>query len=130
MANLALFDLDNTLLDRQAAFSTWATSFIAAHGLPSHAWSIIESVDEEGLTPRDEFFSQIRGEFGLTTSAQKLLDLYHLDYPACFAVDDETVRAVRSLRQNGWKVGVVTNGPPTQLAKLEATNLVKEFDAI
>jgi len=130
VARLALFDLDDTLLDREAAFAVWARGFMAVNGLPLDTWSIIESTDADGLKPRELFFSEIRTKLEITTSAEELLDRYRVDLPACFSVDDETVRAIRNLRANDWKVGVVTNGPPTQWAKFEATKLEHEFDAI
>ena len=130
MSRLALFDLDNTLLDREAAFATWARRFRDAHGLPPEAWSVIESADADGMADRTAFFEQVRSMLGVPTSVEDLVAGYRLDYPACFTVDDETVRAVRLLRAQGWRVGVVTNGPPSQLAKLEVTGLVGEFDAI
>jgi putative hydrolase of the HAD superfamily len=130
VAGVALFDLDNTLLDREAAFAVWAKSFIEANRLPPDAWSIIESTDEDGFKPRDLFFSEIQEALGVTTSLDELLDRYYVDYPACYSVDDETVEAIRNLRASDWKVGVVTNGPPSQWAKFEATKLVKEFDGI
>jgi FMN phosphatase YigB (HAD superfamily) len=40
VARLALFDLDNTLLDREAAFAIWARSFIATNRLSPDTWSI------------------------------------------------------------------------------------------
>jgi HAD superfamily hydrolase (TIGR01549 family) len=127
---LALFDLDNTLLDREAAFAAWARGFMAANGLSLDTWAIIASIDEDGYKPRELFFSEIRVKLGITISAEELLERYRIDYPACYSVDDETVRAIRNLRANDWKIGVVTNGPPTQWAKFEATKLEHEFDAI
>jgi HAD superfamily hydrolase (TIGR01549 family) len=125
-----LFDLDNTLLDREKAFATWAQSFLAKNQLPPKAWPVIESADADGLKARDHFFHQIREELDIRTSVKDLLARYHVDYPACYSVDQETVEAVRSLRRSGWTLGVVTNGESFQRAKLEATDLVDEFDAI
>jgi HAD superfamily hydrolase (TIGR01549 family) len=130
VARLALFDLDNTLLDRESAFATWAQSFLAANGLPPTAWPVIESADADGLKTRDIFFRQIREELDIRTGVEELLARYYVDYPACFSVDQETVESVRTLRRSGWMVGVVTNGESFQQAKLEATDLVDEFDAI
>jgi putative hydrolase of the HAD superfamily len=130
VSRLVLFDLDNTLLDREAAFATWARNFVTKNELPPSSWPIIVAMDEDGFKPRDEFFSEVRVKFEIVTSSDDLLNTYRVDYPACYSVDDETVRSIRKLRANGWKVGVVTNGPPTQSAKLEATELTHEFDAI
>jgi putative hydrolase of the HAD superfamily len=127
---LVLFDLDNTLLDRDAAFAKWALLFINHHDLDRDAWTVIASADDEGLRPRDQFFNLLRTSLSIKASTGELLDAYRNEYPRCYTVDDETVDAVRRLRVNEWKVGVVTNGPPFQLLKIDATNLVREFDAI
>jgi HAD superfamily hydrolase (TIGR01549 family) len=130
MAGLTLFDLDNTLLDREAAFAIWARRFLAESQLPPSGWAKIKLADADGFKPRDLFFGEIREEFGITTAVEDLLARYHVEYPACFSVEHGTVEAVRKLRGSGWMVGVVTNGEPSQRAKLEATDLVDEFDAI
>jgi HAD superfamily hydrolase (TIGR01549 family) len=127
---LALFDLDNTLLDREAAFARWAEAFIREHGLPQEAWPFMESADQDGMTPKQNFFEQVRAEFDVSSDVEELLARYYIDYPACYTANVETVRGLRQLRGRGWRVGVVTNGGPSQLAKLEATNLAGEFDAI
>ena len=91
---------------------------------------MIESADADGFTPRDVFFREVREALHIATSVDDLLAGYSVDYPACYSVDHETVDAVRALRRSGWVVGVVTNGASFQRAKLEATDLVEEFDAI
>jgi HAD superfamily hydrolase (TIGR01549 family) len=128
--SLALFDLDNTLLDRESAFARWAKAFIREHGLSEEAWTFMESADRDGMTPRQIFFEQVRSEFSISRDVEELLARYDVDYPICYMAELETVRGIRQLRGRGWRVGVVTNGGPAQFAKLEATNLVGEFDAI
>ena len=130
MARLALFDLDNTLLDRDAAFAVWAQHFIDSNRLSPEAWPVIERADEDGMRPRELFFAQLRKELSIAASVDDLLARYHVEYPACFSADGETIDAVRSLRSSGWKAGVVTNGAPSQRAKLETVDMVDEFDAI
>jgi len=127
---LALFDLDNTLLDREAAFFRWAQGFIGSHGLPAEAWTFMHSADGDGMTPKRTFFHKVRTEFEMTVEIEELLTDYYLEYPACFEVEKETVEGLRHLRARGWRVGVITNGASAQLAKLEATHLIGEFDAI
>jgi putative hydrolase of the HAD superfamily len=127
---LALFDLDNTLLDREAAFARWAEAFIREHALRQEAWPFMRSADQDGMTPKEALFEQMRAEFDVSTDVEELLARYYLDYPDCYTVDVETVRGIRQLRSQGWRVAVVTNGGPAQMAKLEATNLTGEFDAI
>jgi FMN phosphatase YigB (HAD superfamily) len=127
---LALFDLDNTLLDRESAFARWAQVFISEHGLPEEASPFIESADQDGTAPRQIFFEQVRSEFGISCDVEALLAHYYVNYPACYTAGPEIVRGIRQVRDRGWRVAVVTNGGPAQLAKLDATNLIGEFDAI
>jgi putative hydrolase of the HAD superfamily len=130
MGKLALFDLDNTLLDREAAFSKWARGFATEFELPQGSRAVIGQLDEDGSIPREDFFAAIRQAFGIAATIEELVSRYYLEYPDCFTVDGNTVTSLRNLRSQGWKVGVVTNGPPSQMRKLESTGLVDEVDAI
>jgi putative hydrolase of the HAD superfamily len=127
---LALFDLDNTLLDREAAFSRWAQGFIGNHGLSEDAWPFMHSADGNGMTPKRTFFQEVTTKFGMTNEVEDLVTDYFHEYPACFTVEEDTVEGLRQLRARGWRVGVITNGTSAQLAKLKATHLIGEFDAI
>ena len=130
MSALALFDLDNTLLDRASAFARWSKRFIEENDLPSRAWSVIEHVDVDGTRSRRLFFDELRAQFGITTGSEDLIARYYVDYPACFTIESETVEALRLLRSRGWKGAVVTNGPRAQWRKLEVTNLADEVDGV
>jgi putative hydrolase of the HAD superfamily len=130
MSGLVLFDLDNTLLDRDAAFARWARLFMAAHDLPIEVWSIIKLADKDGRTTRNRFFVEICEPLNISTPVEELLVHYYVDYPACYSIESATVTALRRLRALGWKVGVVTNGESTQRKKMEATYLENECDAV
>ncbi len=130
MDTLALFDLDNTLLDREKAFALWAGSFIAANGLDDGALVVIDRADADGFAPREEFFTALRRELTITTEVDELLADYYVEYPSNYSAEPEIIEAVRSLRASGFKVGVVTNGPPSQWAKFEAAGIANEFDAV
>ena len=45
MAELALFDLDNTLLDRAGAFRRWTNDFVERNGYPEDAVATIIELD-------------------------------------------------------------------------------------
>jgi HAD superfamily hydrolase (TIGR01549 family) len=90
----------------------------------------MHSADQDGMTPRRIFFKEVRAVFDISSDLEELLARYYVDYPTCYTADSKTVDGLRKLRRHGWRVGVVTNGSPAQLAKLEATNLTAEFDAI
>lgn len=56
MQRLALFDLDNTLVDRSAAFRAWAQEFVAGYGLDAAALTWLLETDARTAGPRGPFF--------------------------------------------------------------------------
>jgi HAD superfamily hydrolase (TIGR01549 family) len=130
MTGLALFDLDDTLIDRRAAFSLWLTEFVEEFSLPSDAPTIISRIDMDGYASRNLFFQQIKESFEIDATIEELLARYFAEYPTFFEVDAETIGALRRLRSLDWKIAVVTNGPPSQMRKLEAASLIDEVDAV
>ena len=127
---VALFDLDNTLLDREAAFAGWARRFCDVWRLPDGSHAEIVAADDDGMRPREELFAGVRDRFGLEVPVDDLVEAYHVDYPAEFSCPDTSRAALRRLRSSGWKVAVVTNGPTFQQRKLEVTGLGDEVDAV
>jgi len=130
VAPLALFDLDNTLLDRDAAFRRWAEEFASARGLPPGATARLVGFDGDGFTSREDVFTLARDAFSLSESVEELIEGYHRDYPAHFTFPDPSRTGLRALRAAGWKVGIVTNGFSFQHRKLDAARLVDEVDGV
>jgi FMN phosphatase YigB (HAD superfamily) len=60
VTSLALFDLDNTLLDREKAFDLWIKQFIGVHGLNEDVSATIKWADADGYNPREGFFAELR----------------------------------------------------------------------
>jgi HAD superfamily hydrolase (TIGR01549 family) len=130
MDPVALFDLDNTLVDREAAFRRWAVAFVDDRGLGDAAFEYLMEVDGGGFATREVVFDGVRESYGLAESTEALIAEYratHLD----FFEPDPTVRTVLGdLGAAGWRLGVVTNGPPSQRGKLERAGLLDLFDAL
>ena len=127
---LALFDLDNTLLDRDAAFEGWARRFCDTWSLPEDARAALVAADDNGLRPREDLLADVRSRFGVDATLDALLAAYDVDYPAGFSLPAASRHALSRLRTAGWKVGVVTNGPAFQERKLDVTGLRDEVDAV
>jgi HAD superfamily hydrolase (TIGR01509 family) len=130
VAQLALFDLDNTLLDREKAFALWTGHFLETHGLDESFIPTIQRADDDGYSPRERFFSELRRELGIKASVEVLLADYYVEYPSRYSAEPGVLEAIRSLRAEGFKVGVVTNGPPSQRKKLQSAGIEDEFDAV
>jgi FMN phosphatase YigB (HAD superfamily) len=136
---LALFDLDNTLLDREAAFARWAGAFVVRLGLaatpvplgklPEDPVVFLVEADRDGFAPRDEVFEALKSRYSLDVDVADLVEEYRESYPHAFELSGAARSGLRALRSGGWKVGVVTNGLKFQEAKLIATGLIDEIDA-
>ena len=115
---LALFDLDNTLVDRQAVFGSWADWFVSDRAIDPVAVEYLRSADRDGFAQRVEIFEELRERFGLEESVEDLVVAYWVEYLSFYRPDPEVISAVTRLRGAGWRVGIVTNGSSTQREKV------------
>lgn len=126
MQRLALFDMDNTLIDLDGAFGAWAAEFAAAHDLGADGLRWILDLD---IPHRDLMFRWIRYHFDLRASADDLWAAYRARMPQLVECRPEVLAMLARLRSRGWKVGIVTNGTAdNQLGKLKATGLAAAVD--
>ena len=119
-AAVALFDLDDTLIDREAAFRRWAQWFCGERGLDPAAVAALCVADGFGYTPRDEMFAMVGSQFDLGKGVDELVAGYRSQYLSFFEEEPDVQAALVRLRNDGWRVGVVTNGPATQVEKVGA----------
>jgi putative hydrolase of the HAD superfamily len=131
MRPLALFDLDNTLVDRAASFARWAVDFAAARELSGAAASWLVSADGDGFVSRRDFFARVRARYGLADPVERLCAEYRSTYPAYVRARPEVLDGLSALRAQRWRVGIVTNGSrQTQRAKINGTGLAGRVDAV
>jgi FMN phosphatase YigB (HAD superfamily) len=124
---LAIFDLDNTLIDRTTSFLRWATRFAAVHGLGPADVAWLVDADGDGFVPRPLFLAAIREQFAvdlpMTAYQAEIVELVELDPGVPVALD--------GLRAVGWRVAIVTNGQTRQQsAKIRHTGLDAHVDAV
>ncbi|MEV7140307.1 HAD family hydrolase [Streptomyces tauricus] len=107
---LLMLDLDNTLVDRDAAFREAASAFLAGHRLPVDDLAWLMSVDGSGYTPRDEVGRAMAARYGRAVPAASVRDF--LDRGAADRVVlAEAVRAALvGAVDAGWTCVIVTNG--------------------
>jgi putative hydrolase of the HAD superfamily len=128
---LVLFDLDNTLIDRTTAFEKWTQIFVSRFDLGPEATAWLHSIDGDGITPRPVLLRGAIEEFGLDATAEELVAWYAQSYIECFERESASIDAILCLKDAGWTVGVVTNGPTEQqLAKLRQSELDDVVDAV
>jgi HAD superfamily hydrolase (TIGR01549 family) len=127
---LALFDLDDTLVDRRAAFRAWAEEFVAAHGLGETAVEHLLAVDARHCGSMSGFFATVCRTFSLAATPDQLWQQYRRRMPELATCRPEDADALRQLRAAGWRIGIVTNGmPDNQLGKIRNTGLDRLVDA-
>lgn len=125
-----LFDLDNTLIDRQLAFRSWARSFAADHGLGADAVEALCVADDDGFATREAVFEMARERLRVKEPVEILIARYREEYVKQFRSDPTVLSALRRLRANGFRIGIVTNGPSTQMEKVKRTGLDELIDGI
>jgi len=128
MASVVLFDLDNTLVDRQGAFMRWCAAFVVQRGLPDDALEALRQFDADGFAAREHVFASLKGAYDMPDSVDSLINLYRSSYFDFFEPDEDSLSPLRRLRRKNIRIGVVTNGPPTQLEKLRRTGLLNVID--
>lgn len=130
MTRLALFDLDNTLVDHDEAFRRWAEEFTADRGLGAGAVERLVALDGHGYLPRETLFARVKEDFGIDGQVEDLWAAYRRRMPDLVHCHQEVRDGLTRLRTAGWRVAIVTNGrADNQLGKIRRTGLDEVVDA-
>ncbi|PZM94784.1 MAG: haloacid dehalogenase [Actinobacteria bacterium] len=121
---LLLLALDDTLIDRTAAFRAWATDFLAAIGAPPTDVEWLLSVDADGLTDRWDVAEAIRDRYRLPYSLIDLVEALYEGVIEYVRLEAPVACALEIAYQAGWVPVVVSNGSlREQDAKIRRTGL-------
>jgi HAD superfamily hydrolase (TIGR01549 family) len=129
VSGIVLFDLDNTLIDRDRAFRRWAAQFLARRNLDPDELSWLVSADDDGKASRQAFFGALKARYGLPESQDALVLSYQEESPGFYQPEPPILGAVQALRSAGWKTAVITNGPASQENKIRSAGLDVVLDA-
>ncbi|BEL07094.1 hypothetical protein Q0Z83_052850 [Actinoplanes sichuanensis] len=122
-----LVDLDNTLIDRDAAFRGAVVEFLDEHGLPAADVEWVMGVDASGYAARSVVADAMTSRFRVSGRAVRtLLDVGAADRAT---LTGATADALRRVRAAGWVCVIVTNGRTVQQeAKIRNTGLDRLVD--
>ncbi|MET9085671.1 HAD-IA family hydrolase [Streptomyces sp. NPDC004237] len=99
---LLLLDLDNTLVDRDAAFRAAVADFLAEHGLPDSDLTWAMDIDAGGYTARDQGAAALADRVVLAQSARETLTKAQADGWTCVIVTNgRTVQQQARIRKTG-----------------------------
>lgn len=121
---LMLIDLDNTLVDRDAAFRATLAAFLAEHELPAGDVDWLMSVDASGYTPRPELARAMNDRYGGLLPRDAIRALLDRGAADRVVLTAPVRRALEEAAEGGWTLAVVTNGRTSQQeAKIRNTGL-------
>ncbi|MDP6779267.1 MAG: HAD family hydrolase [Candidatus Latescibacteria bacterium] len=114
-----LFDLDETLLDRQSAVSILAEQFADLHGGDlgdadeDDLIRVFLDADEGGYRPKDEMLARLIAElpWEREPELQDFLDFWQTTFPRCAQPMPGLYEVLEALRDREMRMGIVTNGP-------------------
>ncbi|PJI85689.1 HAD family hydrolase [Luteimicrobium subarcticum] len=126
-----LFDLDNTLVDRAAAFHGWASDLVASHGGTPDDLAALLTADGGGHAPKDHVAHAVQDRFGVDDDVDALVATMRAGIRDRIAPYDGVLEQLDALRAAGDRVGVVTNGTShQQRGKLALTGLADRVDVV
>lgn len=133
----ALFDLDETLLDRTGSlrdFATWQAKGMLRTYVNDTDYFIERFIklDENGMVWKDKVYASLIDEFNITDwSVDELLSTYLLTFCAFCKPRNGAETAIREFASHGFKIGLVTNGKtPFQERNFRTLGFTNWFDCV
>jgi putative hydrolase of the HAD superfamily len=138
MLEAVLFDLDETLVDRQAAIRAFLPDQYMrfAERLPglsaARYTAAFLALEEGGMVDKSRLYPRLADELGLMAgSAELLLADFRATYPGFAALSAGALETLAALRRRGLGLGIVSNGQTVvQSAKIAATGLLAAVDKV
>ncbi|WP_219375771.1 HAD family hydrolase [Bacillus mycoides] len=136
-----LFDLDDTLLDRDKAvdklFSIILEEFygdVEQHAVKNEMLQKSKEYDKKSYGHSDKvkvlesLFDEFPPKYRLPRNY--IQDFWNNNFPKCFSINQKTINIINTIKSH-IKVGIITNGSTQrQKAKIINTNLNRYFDTI
>jgi len=135
-----LFDLDNTLLNRDMAVDKLFLMLVEKcyidvdHSIKNDMRQKFKEYDKEDFGKNDKtkvlasLFDEFPPKYKMPRHA--IQDFWNHHFPQCFSINQDTITIINSIKKQ-VKVGIITNGSvERQKAKIFHTNLDHCFDTI
>jgi len=133
-----LFDLDDTLLERDAGFARFCRELYHTSGVMSdthtedEAVALMVELDAEGMRSRQEFFQEVMRQWpGVFRDVPQAIEVYLSSYPEMLILAAPTRALLEDVQEAGIPAAIVTNGGSAmQGRKIDASGLRGLVDAV
>jgi putative hydrolase of the HAD superfamily len=134
-----IFDLDNTLLDRDLTLISFCDKFVDKFSsrlnltLKEDIIQQIRKSDRNGYRKKDELFEELLEVLPWETKPSKseLNEYWMLEFCNCVVPMNGMMDVLVELKQRGLKLGIITNGSmKMQSQKIKNLNIANYFDSI
>lgn len=127
---LLLLDLDNTLVDRAAAYRAWAASYLEKRGASPDLLGPMIAADGDGLRYKPDVAADLADILGLTQAeTESIVRVLRAGVLEHLVLVPGCVEALRRARAAGWTPFVLTNGVVAQQeSKIRNLGLDAEVD--
>ncbi len=133
-----LFDLDDTLYDREALVRRVVTD---QYDVFQHELRAVQKddfvrrvlqLDDYGYADKRALYATVVGEYGLAPALiERLMENFLTSYDEKCELPEDSLLTLQTLRQNHIKLGVITNGSTDrQQRKLDSLGVSSWFDVI
>ena len=133
----AVFDLDNTLYDREAAFGRWSDAYLRdtlhlANAEEAHrVRALITEMDADGYGSKAAIFERLHSLYpALAGSPARSVDVFFEEFIGHITPEPETETLLDALQSAGLPFGVITNGSARQWRKIERLGLARRTDCL
>lgn len=132
-----LFDLDNTLYDREAAFGRWADAYLRDTlrltdvGEARRVRALITEMDADGYGSKAAIFAHLHSLYPtLPGLPARSIDVFFDEFLAHITPEAETETLLNALADARLPFGVITNGSARQWRKIESLGLARRTDCL
>ncbi len=132
MIKAVVFDLDDTLYLEydyvKSGFRAVAVELKRECGVSDAYGELLRLFDENREKVFDRYLAECGAAKGLT--AKRMVEIYRNHTPV-LTLDSEAAQTLATLREKGYKLGIITDGEPTrQRVKISALGLTDSVDKI
>lgn len=135
-----LFDLDNTLTQRSASVQRFAERFyeawrprLAAQVTLDDVARVMHEGDGGGYKPKPVMFAEICERLAWTDApdTEAMREYWYRVSPGCMLLRDDAEAVLTRLRDEGYQLGIITNGPTYgQNAVVDALGIRHYFEVV